>query len=369
MLSRRRSSWPSSRPFPLRRRGTLTSMDFIGFTQCALLFSVPLLIARGDSRRDFAAILLDVRNLPKLAAVFLVGVSGLALFDIGLSSAHPIITAAILNLTPFWAALVAFIVSKRSVSVSRAVFFGCFLVAFCGAMTIAWSQINADNKILANDVIESAIHSKWIYALPAPIFFALSGTLVFKWFSKFDKSAAIAANFVVSSLVLIPVAVATSNFGARAERTVRAPHFAVAFRHAGVLRRRAGLLSNCPDGDAKRQRLRDDVFLADSGADPADLLPAVAVDTGLAVRRRAAFLHRDGAGDGPAFLVFTDNLARRTGASRLKRYRCGSRGALRAERPHSTVVRLTPTVATGTELRAAQQAAKRFSAGPPFALL
>jgi hypothetical protein len=64
-------------------------MGFIGFTQCALLCSVPLLIARTDSRRDFAAILLNVRNLPKLAAVFLVGVSGLALFDVGLSSAHP----------------------------------------------------------------------------------------------------------------------------------------------------------------------------------------------------------------------------------------------------------------------------------------
>ena len=136
------------------------------------------------------------------------------LYDIGLSSAHPIITAAILNLTPFWAALVAFIVSKRSVSVSRALFFGCFLVAFCGAMMIAWSQINADNKILANAVIENAIHSRWIYALPAPIFFALSGTLVFKWFSKFDELGRHAANFTVSSLILIPVAVATSNFGA-----------------------------------------------------------------------------------------------------------------------------------------------------------
>jgi drug/metabolite transporter (DMT)-like permease len=190
-------------------------MDFIGLTQCALLFSIPLLIARSDSRRDFTAILRDVRNLPKLAAVFLVGASGLALFDIGLSSAHPIITAAILNLTPFWAALVAFIVSKRSVAVSPAVFLGCFLVAFCGAMTIAWSQNNADNRALANAVIENAIHSRWIFALPAPIFFALNGTLVFKWFSDFDESAAIAANFAVSSLILIPVAVATSNFSAQ----------------------------------------------------------------------------------------------------------------------------------------------------------
>ena len=183
--------------------------------EAALLFSVPLLIAQGKSRRDFAAILLNVRNLPKLAAVFLVGASGLALYDIGLSSSHPIITAAILNLTPFWAALVAFVVSKRSVSVSPSAFFGFFFVAFCGAMAIAWSQIDADNNILAHAVIESALHSKWIYALPAPIFFALGGTLVFRWFSEFDEAAAIAANFVVSSLVLIPVAVATSNFGAR----------------------------------------------------------------------------------------------------------------------------------------------------------
>jgi drug/metabolite transporter (DMT)-like permease len=202
-------------PFSAGAARNLSHMDFIGFTQCALLFSVPLLIARSDTRHDFLAILLDVRNLPKLAAIFLVGASGLALYDIGLSSAHPIITAAILNLTPFWAALVALIVSKRSVSVSPAMFLGCFLVAFFGAMTIAWSQINADNKILAKAVIENAIHSRWIFALPAPIFFALNGTLVFKWFSKFDESAAIAANFVVSSLVLIPVAVATSNFGAR----------------------------------------------------------------------------------------------------------------------------------------------------------
>jgi drug/metabolite transporter (DMT)-like permease len=202
-------------PFSAPAARNLTSMDFIGFTQCALLFSVPLLIARADTRRDFAAIFMDVRNLPKLAAVFLVGTAGLILYDIGLSSAHPIISAAILNLTPFWAALVALVVSRRGVGVPPAVFLACFLVAFCGAMTIAWSQIDADSKILVNEVIHNAIHSKWIYALPAPIFFALNGTLVFKWFSDFDESAAIAANFVVSSLFLIPIAVATSNFGAQ----------------------------------------------------------------------------------------------------------------------------------------------------------
>lgn len=200
-------------PFSALAARSLGSLDFMAFTQLALLLSIPLLILRADSRRDFAAIVLDVRNWPKLAVIFLVGVAGLKLYDVGLSSTHPIITAAVLNLSPFWAALIALLVSRRSMSAPRFAFLACFLAAFCGAMAIAWSQIDVDSKVLARDVIESFIHSKWIYALPMPAFFALSGTLVYRWFSDFDEPAAIAANFVVSSLVLIPLAAMTSDFG------------------------------------------------------------------------------------------------------------------------------------------------------------
>jgi drug/metabolite transporter (DMT)-like permease len=191
----------------------LNSLDFMAFTQFALLFSVPLLIIPSESRRDFAAILLDVRKWPKLAALFLVGATGLVFYNIGLSSTHPIITAAILNLTPFWGAVVAFVVSKRSMPVPPFMFAGCLAVAFCGAMAIAWSQMDFGRNALARDVIESFLHSRWIYALPAPIFFTLGGTLVFKWFSEFEEPAAIAANFMVSSLVLIPIALVASDFG------------------------------------------------------------------------------------------------------------------------------------------------------------
>jgi drug/metabolite transporter (DMT)-like permease len=200
-------------PFSALAARSLGSLDFMAFTQLALLFSVPLLILRVDSRRDFAAIVFGVRNWPKLGVIFLVGAAGLTLYDVGLSSTHPIITAGVLNLSPFWAALIAFLVSRRSFSAPPLAFFACLLVGFCGAMAIAWSQIDVDNKVLARDVIESFIHSKWIYALPMPAFFALNGTLVYEWFSDFDESAAIAANFVVSSLVLIPLALQTSDFG------------------------------------------------------------------------------------------------------------------------------------------------------------
>ena len=157
--------------------------------------------------------MLRVKNWPKLAVLFLIGVAGLKLYNIGLSSTHPIITAAVLNLSPFWAALIAALVSRRSVSSPSLPILACFLLAFFGAMAIAWSQIDVDSKVLARDVLESFVHSKWIYALPMPAFFALSGTLVYRWFSNFDETAAIAANFTVSSLVLIPLAAFTTGFG------------------------------------------------------------------------------------------------------------------------------------------------------------
>jgi drug/metabolite transporter (DMT)-like permease len=37
--------------------------------------------------------------------------SGLLLYNFGLSNAHPIIISAILNLSPFWAALVALVLA------------------------------------------------------------------------------------------------------------------------------------------------------------------------------------------------------------------------------------------------------------------
>ena len=198
-------------PFSALAARTLSSLDFMAITQLALLFSLPFLIARGESRRDFAAILLDIRQWPKLAVIFLVGLAGLSLYDVGLSSAHPIITAAVLNLSPFWAALVAFAVSRRSIAISPWIFWLSFVVAFCGAMAIAWSQIDTDGQALLRDVIASLLHSKWIYALPMPVFFALSGTLVYEWFSDYDEAAAIGANFAVSALVLLPAAAVSSS--------------------------------------------------------------------------------------------------------------------------------------------------------------
>jgi drug/metabolite transporter (DMT)-like permease len=194
-------------PFSALAARRLSTPYFICLTQFALLMSVPLLTLSAASRRDFIALLSDFRNLGKFAVLLIAGVCGLLLYNVGLSSAHPIITAAILDLSPFWAALIALIVTRKAIPVSPVVFFGCFSVAFCGATIVALSQIDNANGTLLKDIVESILHSRWAYAIPLPIFFALSGTLVGKWFSEFDESATIAANFLVSGAILIPITI------------------------------------------------------------------------------------------------------------------------------------------------------------------
>jgi len=198
-------------PFSALAARRFSSPTFICLTQFALLLSVPLLTLPASSRRDFIALLSDANNLGKLAILFIVGLCGLFLYNIGLSSAHPLITAAILNLSPFWAVLVALIISGKAIPVSPPFFFGCFGVAFVGAMIVALSQIDASNGELVQDLVRSVLHSKWAYAIPIPIFFALSGTLVHEWFSEYDEAAAIAANFVVSAVILIPATLIISS--------------------------------------------------------------------------------------------------------------------------------------------------------------
>ena len=131
--------------------------------------------------------------------------SGLLLYKLGLSNAHPIIISAVLNLSPFWAAAVALVISGKKVPVSPIVFFGCLAGAFVGAMAVAWSQLAEENRPSMDALADNFLHGTWIYAVPIPLLSALSGTLIGTWYSKFDESAAIAANFVASSLVLVPL--------------------------------------------------------------------------------------------------------------------------------------------------------------------
>ena len=188
--------------FPAAHRFSL--MQFVCLNQIALLASVPLLILKGDSRRDFAALLRDPSQYGKFAALFAIGIIGLLLYNFGLSNSHPVTVAAILNLSPFWAALVAKVISRVPIPISPFIFFGCLAAAFMGAMMVAWSQIAPDDAPTISGVVKDLLGGSWVYAVPVPICSALSGTLVGKWFGKHDKSGTIAVNFLLSGLVVVP---------------------------------------------------------------------------------------------------------------------------------------------------------------------
>ena len=72
-------------------------------------------------------------------------------------------------------------------------------------------------------------------ALPMPVFFALSGTLVYEWFSDYDEAGAIGANFVVSALVLPPTAAITSSLGQEASPLSEQSATAIVLLLAGTL--------------------------------------------------------------------------------------------------------------------------------------
>ncbi len=191
-------------PFSFLAASRLSTLQFVCLTQIALFLSIPLILWSRASRRDFAALIKDPSNYGYLAIVFAVGLTGLLLYNAGLSEAHPIIVSAILNLLPFWAALVALVIAKVPIPVSPAVFFGAFAGAFFGAMAVAWSQIGqAEQRTLA-ELAQSLLQGGWVYALPVPVCTALNGTLIAKWFGKYDEGAAIGANFLFANVLLIP---------------------------------------------------------------------------------------------------------------------------------------------------------------------
>jgi hypothetical protein len=189
-------------PFSFLAANRLNTLQFVCLTQIALAISIPLLTLQPASRRSFVSLLGDRANYGRLAVIFAIGMSGLLLYNLGLSNAHPIIVSAILNLLPFWAALVALVITRVPIPVSPAVFFLCFAGAFLGAMAVAWSQLGEGDRMAG--LAENFFKGTWVYALPVPICTALGGTLIGKWFAKYEESAAIAANFLFANVILIP---------------------------------------------------------------------------------------------------------------------------------------------------------------------
>jgi drug/metabolite transporter (DMT)-like permease len=190
-------------PLSLLGAKQLSLAKFIFIGELVLLLSVPFMVLSPEARRDFRAMISSGRRLLQFAALLVIGLLGVLLYNLGLGKAHPIVIAAVLNLAPFWAALLALLIAKKAIPTSWPIFSSCLVVAFIGAMMIAISQSN-DGASSSASLSLASLSGPWIYAVPVPALYALSGSLIGKWFADFDDSATLAVTFVTAAAVLIP---------------------------------------------------------------------------------------------------------------------------------------------------------------------
>jgi drug/metabolite transporter (DMT)-like permease len=189
-------------PFSVLAAEKLGTSEFICVTEAVLLLCVPFLLRTAETRRDFRTLITSAAHLKKFVALLAIGVASLVLYNLGLGRSHPVVVAAILNLSPFWGAGVALLFAGKKIPTSYALFFVCFVIAFAGATMIAMSQ--------SNDLSLSRKDLGAIFIVPVPILFALSGTLVGKWFAEYDDVACIAVTFVTAAVAIIPITLAIS---------------------------------------------------------------------------------------------------------------------------------------------------------------
>jgi hypothetical protein len=110
---------------------------------------------------------------------------------------------AVLNLDPFWAAVITYLVAGKKIPTSLLTFALCLIVSFVGAMLLAVSQTDAQS--IGLQMFDSGSFLALGLALPVPVLWALSGTFVGKWFSEFDDYACIAVTFVMPRWLSFPL--------------------------------------------------------------------------------------------------------------------------------------------------------------------
>jgi drug/metabolite transporter (DMT)-like permease len=195
-------------PLSLLGAKRLSAAEFICVTELVLLLCVPFMLRTQRSREHFRGLISSVSNLGKFGVLLLIGLIGIVLYAFGLGRGHPIVISAVLNLDPFWAAIIAYLIARKKIPTSLWTFTLCLAVAFVGAMLLAISQ--ADTPSFSLEIFDSGSLLAAGLALPVPVLWALSGSLVGKWFADVDESACIAVTFITAAVVVVPVTLAVA---------------------------------------------------------------------------------------------------------------------------------------------------------------
>jgi drug/metabolite transporter (DMT)-like permease len=114
MRSQPRGFWRPKRLCSLLGAKRLSVAEFIGVTELVVLLCVPFMLRTQRSRVHFRALISSVWNLGKFGVLLLIGQAGIVLYAFCLSRGHSIVVSAVLNLDPFWAAIIAYLIAEEN---------------------------------------------------------------------------------------------------------------------------------------------------------------------------------------------------------------------------------------------------------------
>jgi hypothetical protein len=168
-------------PLSLLGAKRLSAAEFICVTEMVLLLCVPFMLRTQRSREHFRGLISSVSNLGKFGVLLLIGLIGIVLYAFGLGRGHPIVISAVLNLDPFWAAIIAYLIAGKKIPTSLWTFTLCLAVAAGTILATGFGRVLYQKALTVTDNNNGFVS---IFFLLIPAFTCLLSLWMSRWISE-----------------------------------------------------------------------------------------------------------------------------------------------------------------------------------------
>jgi hypothetical protein len=168
-------------PLSLLGAKRLSAAEFICVTEMVLLLCVPFMLRTQRSREHFRGLISSVSNLGKFGVLLLIGLIGIVRYAFGLGRGHPIVISAVLNLDPFWAAIIAYLIAGKKIPTSLWTFTLCLAVAAGTILATGFGRVLYQKALTVTDNNNGFVS---IFFLLIPAFTCLLSLWMSRWISE-----------------------------------------------------------------------------------------------------------------------------------------------------------------------------------------
>ena len=113
--------------------------------------------------------------------LLLIGLIGIVLYAFGLGRGHPIVISAVLNLDPFWAAIIAYLIAGKKIPTSLWTFTLCLAVAAGTILATGFGRVLYQKALTVTDNNNGFVS---IFFLLIPAFTCLLSLWMSRWISE-----------------------------------------------------------------------------------------------------------------------------------------------------------------------------------------